>query len=139
MNEYNANLFPGIVRVEYFDIEDIDIDRIDVWAMQDRDIPIPDNRYNIPLLGLGEAKSKTSDGADECTLTFESQFKIWPSFRQGFIFYDANEDVYMLASKHPPYPKVEITRSFGKLPDARPSYIYTITLQALHTPAKVSL
>lgn len=139
MNESNINLFPGIVRVEYFDAAALDVDRIDVWAMQGRNIPIPAVRYNIKLLGLGEASSKTKDGTDECTLSFESQFRISPSFRPGFIFYDANEDIYILASKLPPYPKIEITRSFGILPHSRPSYSYSISLQALKTPAKVSL
>lgn len=118
--------YPGIIKVEYFDLDSLDSERPDLDALSGSFPRMPEKTFEIQIIGSGECEVLASNGAETCTLTFSSDERIRPDFRPGFIFTDANHDVYMMASASKPFPSIEIARTFGKMPGERPKYNYTI-------------
>lgn len=135
--EIIRNRIPGIVKVEYFDLLLLDSDRIDLDAMIGVFPRMPEKTYEIPLIGTGTAESVWQNGAESCSLSFNSDSKINPKFRPGFIITDAEGTIHMIASACKPFPSMEIRQSFGKMPDERPQYQYSIKHSALKTPVPV--
>lgn len=135
--EGTCNQYPGIVKVEYFDSSILDCDSPDIMSLAGLEINIPDERFNIPLIEPGTCDVTSKDGAESLTLKFSAQIKINPRFRPAFIFHDANNRTFLVASKNKPFPKVSMTRTFGSLPDSRPQVSYEITHTAIITPIEI--
>lgn len=137
MSTFFENRIPGVVKVEYFDLMQLESERIDLDALIGIFPNLPKERFEIPVIEPGTCESTWSNGAESCSLSFSSNIKIRPKFRPGFIFTDANNDVYMIASSCKPFPKIDIVRTFGKMPEERPEYRYTIKHAAVETPVRV--
>lgn len=133
------NLYPGIVEVEYFDSSLISVERPDLASIAGDSIIIPENRFKIELLEPGTCEVQSKDGTESLSLKFCAQLKIYPRFRPAFIFRDANDRTFLVASKSKPFPKMSMMRTFGSLPDKRPEVSYEITHVAIHTPVEIFL
>ncbi|MCM1490720.1 MAG: hypothetical protein NC095_07835 [Muribaculum sp.] len=136
---YIQNRTPGIVKVEYFDLDLINSDRIDLDAMSGVFPRMPEKTHEIPMIESGTAEIQSVGGAESCTISFSSNTRIRPAFRPGFIFTDANNDIYMVASSCKPFPSLEIVRTFGKMPGERPEYRYTIKHSSLMAAIPLSV
>lgn len=136
---YIENRTPGIIKVEYFDLMALDSQRPDLDAIAGIFPHLPEETFEIPMIESGTADIKSSNGAESCTISFSSNMKISPGFRPGFIFTDANFDMFMVASGCRPFPSMEIDRTFGKMPGERPEFKYTIKHSSLMAAIPVIL
>lgn len=134
--EQIPNRYPGIVKVEYFDLSSLPV-RPDMIVKNEMVLNLPEERFVIPLIEPGTCDVNFVYGFESLTLKFSSSKKISPNFRPAFIFYDANDRIFLVGSGSKPFPKVKISRSFGSVPDQRPEFAYEITHIAVNTPIEI--